>query len=402
MKILSKLKLLFSPVDDEDATNKKYVDSSIQNKVQTTANDVGNFACVDDNGNITPTPFDSTKALYGKELPPLDNVVKNLNDADTLHGMAWNEFALASHTHNQKDVGLGELTNNKQVKAAEDKSITKNHVATWSQTGDGSLIRDSGFTIETSVPKDALFTDTTYNDVTDTESGLMTSEYKLKLDSINLDEHIKYFSSVEEMKNYDMSNYSFEYAYGVVGIDQYRWKASNDILTDTGKWRPVIDILGDIIKLNKFTLDSNGVLYVDLTQMDSQSGTNVTSTETLGKIALVPRGEFDETEVYNKLDLVINEGVIYICLVDGTSHTDTSDTSHWLQSSYKALNNYELYCLKTVDDPVMTYEEWADSIRGKDGAIITNVEKNKDSELLITVEGNLTNMVITFHLLHIT
>ena len=40
MKILSKLKLLFSPVDDEDATNKKYVDDSIQNKVQTTANDV--------------------------------------------------------------------------------------------------------------------------------------------------------------------------------------------------------------------------------------------------------------------------------------------------------------------------------------------------------------------------
>ena len=42
-----------------------------------------------------------------------------------------------------------------------------------------------GFTIESSVPKDAKFTDTTYDIVTIDKAGLMSPEDKIKLDSLS-------------------------------------------------------------------------------------------------------------------------------------------------------------------------------------------------------------------------
>lgn len=50
-------------------------------------------------------------------------------------------------------------------------------------TADGS-IADSGFTIGISVPADAVFTDTTYENATTAEAGLMSAEDKAKLDGI--------------------------------------------------------------------------------------------------------------------------------------------------------------------------------------------------------------------------
>ena len=53
MKVLSKIKLLFTPSEDDDAVNKKYVDKTISEKIKTSSDDAGFFTCVDNDGNIT-------------------------------------------------------------------------------------------------------------------------------------------------------------------------------------------------------------------------------------------------------------------------------------------------------------------------------------------------------------
>ena len=62
-------------------------------------------------------------------------------------------------------------------------SSTINHIATFAGTT-GKTIKDSGFTIGTSVPANAKFTDTTYSNATQTTPGLMSTEDKIKLDGI--------------------------------------------------------------------------------------------------------------------------------------------------------------------------------------------------------------------------
>lgn len=62
-------------------------------------------------------------------------------------------------------------------------SSVNNHVAVFNGST-GKLITDSGFTIETSVPADAKFTDTTYSDVSSSQSGLMTPDLLNKLNGI--------------------------------------------------------------------------------------------------------------------------------------------------------------------------------------------------------------------------
>ena len=62
-------------------------------------------------------------------------------------------------------------------------SSVNNRVAVFSGTT-GKVIKDSGFTIATSVPANAKFTDTTYTETTDTKAGLFTPAEKAKLAGI--------------------------------------------------------------------------------------------------------------------------------------------------------------------------------------------------------------------------
>ncbi|MGM9571240.1 MAG: hypothetical protein ACI3ZR_03385 [bacterium] len=62
-------------------------------------------------------------------------------------------------------------------------SATANKVAIFSDAT-GKAIKDSGFTIEASVPSGAKFTDTTYNAATTSSDGLMTSAMVTKLNGI--------------------------------------------------------------------------------------------------------------------------------------------------------------------------------------------------------------------------
>lgn len=68
--------------------------------------------------------------------------------------------AATKPTYTAAEVGLGNVTNDKQVKGLA-SGTTPGHVVTFGS--DGFTISDSGFTIGKSVPADAKFTDTTYD-----------------------------------------------------------------------------------------------------------------------------------------------------------------------------------------------------------------------------------------------
>ena len=81
-------------------------------------------------------------------------------------------------TYTKTEVGLGNVTNDKQIKGLASDTV-EDHVVVWG--ADGYTVKDSGFTIAASVPADAKFTDTTYTEfVGATESaagkaGLVTA-----------------------------------------------------------------------------------------------------------------------------------------------------------------------------------------------------------------------------------
>lgn len=67
------------------------------------------------------------------------------------------------HGVTKTEVGLGNVTNNAQVKGLA-SGTTSGHVVTWG--ANGYTVADSGYTIAKSVPSDAKFTDTTYSNMT--------------------------------------------------------------------------------------------------------------------------------------------------------------------------------------------------------------------------------------------
>lgn len=81
----------------------------------------------------------------------------------------------------KESLGLDNVTNDAQVKGLP-SGTTAGHVVTWG--ADGYTVADSGFTIGTSVPQNAKFTDTTYEKATSTSDGLLSKEDKAKLDKM--------------------------------------------------------------------------------------------------------------------------------------------------------------------------------------------------------------------------
>lgn len=92
------------------------------------------------------------------------------------------------------NIGLGNVTNNKQVKGLS-SGTTAGHVVTWGS--DGYTVADSGFTIGKSVPADAVFTDTTYSDATSSAHGLMTAAMVTKLAGIDTGAEVNVIETVK-------------------------------------------------------------------------------------------------------------------------------------------------------------------------------------------------------------
>lgn len=84
-------------------------------------------------------------------------------------------------TTTKEELGINNVTNDAQIKGKA-SGTTENHVLTWGV--DGYTVKDSGYTINKSVPANAVFTDTTYVTATTGSDGLMSAADKIKLDGI--------------------------------------------------------------------------------------------------------------------------------------------------------------------------------------------------------------------------
>lgn len=388
MKFLNKVKLLFTPSDDYDAVNKKYVDEHIANVDLTNVTEEELLTTKDN--KIVSTNVPVKDLLYGKDEELIETEITNLTNADTLGGYSISEIIEIIN----KSIGLENVTNDKQMKARNDEDITEGNVAVW--TSDGSLLKDTGVYVKKSVPENAIFTDTTYEEATSTESGLLNYNDKIKLDKLDEYKQFFQFKTIEEMANFDMSSYPYDYAYGLVLEQQFRYKKSNENLSTYGKWRQVIELAGDLITFDNFRIDSEGYMYVDIIQKDSGGTIIATSPEMIGKVSIVPKGDYDDSIEYSYLNMVRQNGILYICKVSSSIGIPPTDATNWMICTDKALNNYELYAENTTDDPILTLSEWLDKQKGadgKDGTIITNIYQNDDGELMIDVttdSGNTT------------
>ena len=54
------------------------------------------------------------------------------------------------------------------------------------------------------------------------------------------------------------------------------------------------------------------------------------TTNTLGKVVVTPKGEYDATITYEPLDIVSNNGSTYICLESCTGVTPGSNATKWM------------------------------------------------------------------------
>lgn len=100
-------------------------------------------------------------SVDGKGLSTNDFTNEYKNKVDTTSTDLSSHVSNKSNPHSvtASQVGLGNVTNNKQVKGLS-SGTTAGHVVTWG--ADGYSVQDSGFTLKKSVPADAVFTDTVY------------------------------------------------------------------------------------------------------------------------------------------------------------------------------------------------------------------------------------------------
>ena len=91
------------------------------------------------------------------------------------------------HNVSKSDVGLGNVTNDKQMKGLA-SGTTNGHVMAFG--ADGYTPKDTGFTLGKSVPTNAIFTDTTYSKATASADGLMSKEDYTKLAGITPDDYL--------------------------------------------------------------------------------------------------------------------------------------------------------------------------------------------------------------------
>lgn len=105
-----------------------------------------------------------------------------VNTVTGVKGSSESNYKTGNVSISAANIGLGNVTNNKQVKGLS-TGTTEDHVMVWG--ADGYTPKDSGFTLGASVPANAEFTDTTYDNATQSASGLMSSTDKTKLDGID-------------------------------------------------------------------------------------------------------------------------------------------------------------------------------------------------------------------------
>lgn len=110
---------------------------------------------------LTTVESKMVTSVDGKGLSTNDFTNEYKSKVDNTSTNLSSHVANTSNPHSvtASQVGLGNVTNNKQVKGLS-SGTTAGHVVTWG--ADGYSVQDSGFTLKKSVPADAVFTDTVY------------------------------------------------------------------------------------------------------------------------------------------------------------------------------------------------------------------------------------------------
>ena len=134
--------------------------------------------------NLSTVIGDSTSGLV-KDVNDLKDVIENLGSATESEG------GLMSSEDKAKLDGIESGANNIIIDSQLDINSTnpvQNKVITEALNNkadtDHTHTTVNGHTVESNVPADAIFTDTTYTVVTNKKSGLMPAEYKYTLDNI--------------------------------------------------------------------------------------------------------------------------------------------------------------------------------------------------------------------------
>ena len=127
--------------------------------------------------------YENLMAFAAAVKTKLDEILENVQSSNVtgIKGNAETKYRSGNVNIAPENIGLGNVTNDKQIKGLS-SGTTSGHVTIWGI--DGYTVADSGFTIKTDVPADAIFTDTTYEDATTTTHGLMSSYDKYKLNNI--------------------------------------------------------------------------------------------------------------------------------------------------------------------------------------------------------------------------
>ena len=176
------------------------------------------------------------------------------------------------------DIGLDRVENYTQVRGLF-SGTTEGHVVTWGRNG--YIVADGGHTLEADVPEDAVFTDTTYENATETAAGLMSAADKVKLDNLENGE------TYTEFEGYSSTG-------GKHGLVPAPASAS-EILTSTGSWLkprlrsykvslPDGRIGGQQIVLELLDANNNAVFWsvpLDLTNYDTGKGDLAPATSTM-------------------------------------------------------------------------------------------------------------------------
>ena len=154
------------PIDTSRASADALTEHTDSKVVHITADERNNWNAKQDK-LVADTDYLTPTSISNKYLK------KNPDGTNNLIGTDDKINSTYLPTYTASSVGLGNVTNDKQVKGLSTKP-TENHIVTWG--ADGFTVKDSGYTIATSVPANAKFTDTTSTLVVGSKSTSSTNE----------------------------------------------------------------------------------------------------------------------------------------------------------------------------------------------------------------------------------
>ena len=95
------------------------------------------------------------------------------------------------------------------------------------------------------------------------------------------------------------------------------------------------------------------------------------ATITVGKVALTPKGEYDESTTYERMDIVSYNGASYIILKDETIGITPEEGNYYHLMADKGEDGASAYEVAVDEGYAGTEEQWLASLKGDSGEAAT-------------------------------